>query len=160
MADISLGTLTPDEQVIWDSTPVGGRYDAVWKHRASRASKDNINHPEHYKAGGIETIDFIQYGGFNSFTLGNAIKYISRAGKKTADPREDLKKALWYIRRAIDDGDVVSRVRGSAPTVEAFATAKGLSDDLYRALVALQDGLFGVAIILINNELAEHERRT
>ena len=61
----------------------------------------NVNSPAHYKDGGIETIDFIEAKGLN-FHLGNAVKYISRAGKK--DPGkyiEDLRKAVWYIQREI-----------------------------------------------------------
>ena len=59
---------------------------------------DVIDHPSHY-TDGIETIDYIESKGLN-FSLGNAVKYISRAGKK-GDPIEDLKKARWYIDREI-----------------------------------------------------------
>jgi len=62
---------------------------------------DSVNHPPHYKTGGIETIDFIEAKNLN-FHLGNAAKYISRAGYKLgADPVEDLRKAIWYIEREI-----------------------------------------------------------
>lgn len=62
---------------------------------------DNINHPSHYTDGKIETIDYIEDKGFN-YHLGNAIKYISRAGKKNPDKYiEDLKKAVWYLEREI-----------------------------------------------------------
>ena len=59
---------------------------------------ENVNHPSHYKSGGIEVIDVIEQWelGFHS---GNALKYICRAGRKSKDPVEDLEKALWYIRR-------------------------------------------------------------
>lgn len=57
-------------------------------------------HPSHYKAGGLEAIDVIEAFGLN-FRLGNAIKYILRAGRKGAIV-EDLKKARWYINREID----------------------------------------------------------
>jgi hypothetical protein len=63
--------------------------------------KDVVNHPDHYTDGGIETIDFIEAKKL-PYHLGNAVKYISRAGKK--DPKktvEDLKKAVWYINRYI-----------------------------------------------------------
>ena len=60
---------------------------------------DNINHPQHYNDGKIEVIDYIEDKNFN-FNLGNAIKYISRAGKK-GDKIEDLKKAIWYLEREI-----------------------------------------------------------
>lgn len=62
-----------------------------------------MNHPAHYADGKIEPIDYIidkQLG----FCLGNAVKYISRAGKKNPDKYvEDLKKAIWYIERDIAD---------------------------------------------------------
>ena len=62
---------------------------------------DPVNHPSHYTSGSIEVIDFIEDQRF-PYHLGNAIKYISRAGKK--DPKAlvtDLKKAVWYINRYI-----------------------------------------------------------
>lgn len=61
--------------------------------------QDNVNHPAHYNTGKIEVIEFIEDKGLG-FHLGNAIKYIARAGKK--DPAkldEDLDKAIWYVRR-------------------------------------------------------------
>lgn len=63
-------------------------------------SIDEVNHPAHYKAGGIETIDFIDAKGLNYY-LGNVVKYVSRAGKKTKDQIKDLKKAQWYLNRYI-----------------------------------------------------------
>lgn len=60
---------------------------------------DPVNHPAHYKVGGIETIDFIEAKGLD-YHLGNAVKYISRAGHK-GNRREDLEKAQWYLNRAI-----------------------------------------------------------
>ena len=60
---------------------------------------EKINHPEHYKGNKYEAIDVIddyQLG----FNLGNAVKYILRAGKK-GDTAEDLKKAKWYIEHEI-----------------------------------------------------------
>ena len=64
---------------------------------------DTVNKPAHYTDGKIEVIDFIEDKKLG-FCLGNAIKYISRAGKK--DPTkevEDLKKAAWYINRRIKE---------------------------------------------------------
>ena len=62
---------------------------------------DVVNHPPHYKAGGIETIDFIEAKDLN-YRLGNVIKYVARAGKKHTDPVQDLEKALWYLQREIN----------------------------------------------------------
>lgn len=61
---------------------------------------ETVNHPAHYSSGGIEVIEVIEDWGLG-FSLGNALKYICRAGRKTNDPTEDLKKAQWYIRRAM-----------------------------------------------------------
>ena len=62
---------------------------------------DLVNHPEHYRSGGIETIDFIESKDLN-YRLGNVVKYISRAGKKDSDPVQDLEKAAWYLKREIE----------------------------------------------------------
>ena len=62
---------------------------------------DLVNHPPHYKAGGIEVIDFIEAKDLN-FRLANVVKYVSRAGKKATDPVQDLEKAAWYLKREID----------------------------------------------------------
>lgn len=64
---------------------------------------DPVNRPAHYTDGKIEVIDFIEDKKLG-FCLGNAVKYISRAGKK--DPTkeiEDLNKAKWYIERRIKE---------------------------------------------------------
>ena len=63
---------------------------------------DPVNSPSHYTAGGIETIDFIEAKQLN-YHLGNCVKYLSRAGLKTEDTLEDLKKAAWYLNREIEN---------------------------------------------------------
>ena len=66
-----------------------------------RVKAERIDHPAHY--GGAddpyEAIKVIEAWGLG-FHLGNTVKYISRAGKKN-DLVEDLKKARWYLDRAI-----------------------------------------------------------
>lgn len=59
---------------------------------------DAIN-PKHYTGftGGAQPVDIAEHLSFN---LGNAVKYLSRAGRK-GDAVEDLKKARWYIDREI-----------------------------------------------------------
>ena len=64
---------------------------------------DPVNHPPHYKAGGIETIDFIEAKQLG-YHLGNVVKYISRAQHKGG--MQDLLKAQWYLNRAIEKGEV------------------------------------------------------
>ena len=62
---------------------------------------DDVNHPAHYTGGKIEVINFIEDKELG-FHLGNAVKYISRAGRKDAKKTiEDLRKAAWYINRQI-----------------------------------------------------------
>ena len=60
---------------------------------ADEVTHDNVNHPAHYTSGKIEVIDFIEDKELG-FHLGNAVKYISRAGRKNPDKTiEDLRKA-------------------------------------------------------------------
>jgi hypothetical protein len=64
-----------------------------------------VNHPSHYGGGDnpYETIKVIRAWKLD-FSLGNAVKYISRAGKKDGESTvDDLKKALWYIQNKIDE---------------------------------------------------------
>jgi hypothetical protein len=60
---------------------------------------------EYYHRDSIEAIEAIKAwmpdGGY-SFCIGNVIKYCSRAGYKTENPSHDLKKAIAYLKYAID----------------------------------------------------------
>ena len=68
---------------------------------ADEVTHDSVSHPAHYSSGSIEVIDFIEDKELG-FHLGNAVKYISRAGRKDpAKTVEDLRKAVWYINRQI-----------------------------------------------------------
>ena len=60
---------------------------------------DPVNHPAHYKVGGIETIDFIEAKSLG-YNLGNVVKYITRSDHK-GDKLQDLQKAAWYLNREI-----------------------------------------------------------
>jgi len=61
---------------------------------------DPVNHPAHYKVGGIETIDFIEAKKLN-YNIGNVVKYLTRADHK-GNKLEDLRKAQWYLTREIN----------------------------------------------------------
>lgn len=70
---------------------------------ASKNKNDQVNHPKHYTSdpSGIECIDVTRHRNFN---IGNAIKYLWRAGLKEDKDRklidkqvEDLNKAIWYL---------------------------------------------------------------
>lgn len=71
----------------------------IFKSPRQGETVDNVNHPSHYKIGGIETIDFIEAKKMN-YNLGNVIKYLTRADHK-GNREEDLKKARWYLDREI-----------------------------------------------------------
>ena len=64
--------------------------------------EEKVNNPIHYHPGTYEAIKVIEAWGLG-FCLGNVVKYISRAGRKTgSDELEDLKKAAWYLNREIE----------------------------------------------------------
>jgi len=65
--------------------------------------ESNVNHPKHYNShpSGIECIDIAKH---YNFCIGNAIKYLWRAGLKHEDgmsdiekEKEDINKAIWYL---------------------------------------------------------------
>ncbi|MCK1583237.1 DUF3310 domain-containing protein [Bradyrhizobium sp. 168] len=101
---------------------------------------DAVNHPPHY--GGAdspyEAIKVIEAWGLG-FCLGNTVKYISRAGKKADPVLQDLKKARWYLDRAIQalDPDAARGERADA------SMAKQLRESIERngALQAENDRL-------------------
>ena len=99
---------------------------------------DPINNPSHYTDGGYETIDFIEKMQLG-YHLGNVVKYISRAGKKSLDPIEDLKKAMWYLERLMKIDVLESTLVNSKHTHECltYCRAKGLSDECYGILIAI-----------------------
>jgi hypothetical protein len=72
------------------------------------SAEDMVNHPPHYKVGGVETIDFMKAKltpeAFVGFLQGNCIKYLSRAAHK-GFPIEDFKKAQWYLNKLIETLD-------------------------------------------------------
>ena len=68
---------------------------------SSSSRDDPINHPSHYTFGSIEVIEVIEDWNLN-FNLGNAVKYVARAGRKDPDTLiQDLEKAEWYLKREI-----------------------------------------------------------
>lgn len=62
---------------------------------------NSIDHPKHYNEhpSKVECIDIVEWFNFN---IGNAIKYIWRAGLKSDKTHiEDLRKAIWYLNREV-----------------------------------------------------------
>lgn len=71
------------------------------KLEANKPTNDPVNHPKHYTShpSGVECITVTEHLNFN---VGNAIKYLWRAGVKDQDTNiEDLQKSIWYIKREI-----------------------------------------------------------
>jgi hypothetical protein len=71
--------------------------------KSKKSKGSNVDHPDHYlSSSGHEVIDVIEAWDLD-FNLGNAVKYIARAGKKNPSKTiEDLEKAIWYIKRNIE----------------------------------------------------------
>lgn len=72
------------------------------------SSEDRVGHPSHYTShpSGVECIDITRH---YCFDIGNAIKYLWRAGLKKEEgisdrdkEIEDLEKAVWYIKDHIE----------------------------------------------------------
>lgn len=90
---------------------------------------DKVNNPPHYTQhpSGIECIDVTEHMNFN---LGNAVKYIWRAGLKD-EAIDDLRKAIWYINREIKRLRVAPRQAVAAEsTLPEHPTAVGTGRDL------------------------------
>jgi transposase len=80
-------------------------YERHLKDSLAQARADMVNHPPHYTAGGIETIDFIEAKKLG-YNLGNVVKYTTRSDLK-GDRLENLKKAQWYLNREIKNEEKV-----------------------------------------------------
>lgn len=89
-----------------------------------RDLEDRVTHPSHYTShpSGIECIEVTQD---LNFCLGNAIKYIWRAGLKSDNVVEDLSKAIWYLEREISRISEVSNDEAEDP----LATLRDFFDD-------------------------------
>lgn len=118
---------------------------------------DVINHPSHYTDGKFETIEAIESWRLG-YHLGNAVKYISRAGKKSKDTEvEDLRKARWYIKRYLDYHPFPPESIGAME----YAADKGLDLYLTGAVLCLVASThqFGESQdIFVRRALAELER--
>ena len=91
--------------------------------------KNDAINPSYYKgsAAKYEVIDLIEKCRL-PFHLGNALKYVIRAGKKHDRVKEDLQKAKWYIRRFIDQRIPRPMSRLSPEVIRLTVEAFDLSD--------------------------------
>lgn len=70
---------------------------------------DPVTNPQHYQTdSGLEAIEVIEAFFQDDYHLGNAFKYLARAGKKD-DREQDLRKAIWYIERSLqkEEGSIL-----------------------------------------------------
>ena len=95
-------TCTEDTQAWPPTENIQAELDDRREVLLAQLAGNKINHPKHYNSGKFEVIDVIEDWKLN-FHLGNAVKYIARAGKKPgSDFKEDLEKAIWYLQRELD----------------------------------------------------------
>lgn len=107
---------------------------------------DPINNPSHYNTGKFKVIDFIEDAGLaTGFNLGNAIKYLSRAGHKQGNTTlQDIEKAEWYIKRQIgywNKEDGVELMPTGKIDVIDYIDDKSLSYNLGRAVELVHEAL-------------------
>jgi hypothetical protein len=119
---------------------------------------NEINHPTHYGGANnpyeaIKVMEACNCGGH----LFNALKYLSRAGKKEGQSlKKDLNKALWYLKRMLEKGIKNGFVRQSDNPFKPLDVAKawGLSKDLTNALHNIWNGNIQFAILDIEKQLS------
>ncbi len=75
-------------------------FGVMLKDAMARRQEEAVNHPPHYLQHPSQ-VECIQITEHMNFCLGNAVKYIWRAGLKSDAAVQDLKKAKWYIEREI-----------------------------------------------------------
>lgn len=103
--------------------------------------------PKHYTHGGVEPLDYIESKGYG-FCVGNAIKYIARAGHKD-NIVQDLKKARFYLIRQMN--------RDVPPAVSCsqFIMAKGLTPNLANVILSIEMYQYDEAVEYLTREIKD-----
>lgn len=131
---------------------------------------DSVNHPAHYTNGPkcfcgrqIECIDVTER---MSFSRGNAVKYLWRAGKKD-DEIQDLRKAHWYVSREIkrlesmqrtSDRALVRKMTLLANEIASISVRDQFLQDQIDAMVDdLIDGLLTLQTMASADEYEQNE---
>ena len=139
--------------------PPFGKID-LYGYEVLRITDDNVNHPSHYTDGKYECIEYMESKGYiNNGYLFNAVKYISRAGKKDPDKyEEDIQKAIWYLTRK---QKYKARDRVPLITTEEYVEDKGLKGSLLGIALELIDaGECDLAIKVLEMELNSHKKHS
>ena len=127
-----------------------------------RESRGDVTNPDHYRThpSGVECIDITEHLGFN---IGNAIKYLWRAGLKEGSPTmQDMAKARWYLVRAIALGrgvydypiTIVDRVLSCEPSALTRVLGALVGVGHHHA-IAPRD--MGRALVVLDEEIAKME---
>ena len=98
---------------------------ANYFHLSNTPNNTNEKGPDYYKRGKAQVWDFIRDNDLN-FHLGNAVKYIARAGYKDSK-KEDLIKAIHYLENELEH------------TINATATSPGISEGV--PITLLEDSI-------------------
>lgn len=122
-------------------------------------SKDNvitfdfINHPPHYTFSELEVIDVIEDWKLN-FHIGNAVKYIARAGKKGSYIL-DVKKSKWYLNRCLTKNiDFIppNKIENKKYEIDYVLEKWNLDDELSEILRLIYNGYIQNAINFIEDK--------
>lgn len=113
------------------------------------SAHDPVNHPKHYTsdASGVECIEVART---LPFSLGNAVKYLWRAGMK-GDAVEDIRKALWYLRDHEENSDASNHFSDPAlarlpwKDIATWALHQDPFDNRVLALMAVLKGDYPLA---------------
>lgn len=117
-------------------------------------TKDNIN-PNHYKVGGIETIDLIQdvVKDFGSVCQANILKYGIRANKKHDEPQDDIKKIIRYCEFWLNDLDGLKASEKRSEEIAVFDKLNDLLNEQEKEFIKDQD----IKCIVLDGEKVSEE---
>lgn len=88
----------------------------------SNKDVDWVNHPPHYQTLPLGFYaECIEYTRHMMFSQGNCFKYVYRAGSKD-DLKQDVNKALWYLKDAIEHDGVLDLSEEGLPSIDPNAT--------------------------------------
>lgn len=122
---------------------------------------DSVNHPSHYTDGKYECIDYLESRGFTQDGyLFNAVKYISRAGKKDPEKyEEDIQKAIWYLNRRAKGFDAKDLCQREIISTNDYIQDKGLDGTLPGIALELIDNKnYKLAAKVLQMELDTHDK--
>jgi len=124
---------------------------------------DPVNHPSHYTDGKYECIDYLEVRGFiRDGYLFNAVKYISRAGKKDPEKyEEDIQKAIWYLNRRAKGFNAKDLCQRDMINTNDYILDKGLEGTLRGiALELIDKAQYELAAKVLQMELDTHNKHS